>query len=361
MTNRIILGYCCGLFLTLRAAAPSMAEDDGRTRQKFMPRRDCKLMVQTTEVSSKLIGAPYTARKTSGDWLWIGRAWVKKSGVVPIDAAEAYYTGYLEDHADSSWAYVHRGIARLWKGDWHDALHDCTDAIRLDSEYSVAFYYRGQIWQAAGELDNALNDYSIAIDLDSKYSTAFIGRGNVWTSKGELENALNDYAEAIRIDPKNATAFHSRGHVWSKKDELEKALNDYSEAIAIDPYLAGPYNNRAWIWATSTDPKYRDGKLAIASAMKACELSDWKEAGLIDTLAAAHAEAGDFTEAARWQTKALDMAHDNEKDEYRYRLKLYKSRKPYRDDPSTADDSVAYAWYWIASFIINILAGGFGP
>lgn len=82
----------------------------------------------------------------------------------------------------------------------------------------------------------------------------------------------------------------------------------------------------------------RDGKKAVEYARTACELTQWKDVALLDTLAAAYAEAGEFDEAIKWQEKALnspDLASrfggEAELEKARLRLKLYQERKPYRD------------------------------
>ena len=138
--------------------------------------------------------------------------------------------------------------------------------------------------------------------------------------------------EANRIDFQNGTAFKSRGLALSKNKKYTESIADYTEAIRIQPGGADAYNDRAWIWATCPDEKYRDGKQAVASATKACELTEWKDANCLGTLAAACAEVGDFASAVKWQTKANELrSNPDEKTEGEAHLKLYQENKPYRD------------------------------
>lgn len=84
--------------------------------------------------------------------------------------------------------------------------------------------------------------------------------------------------------------------------------------------------------ATSPDESFRDGRKAVALATHACELNEWKNDMVLDTLAAAYAEAGDFNKAVEWQEKAFQMTTDTKnKHEYQDRLRLYKDKKPYRE------------------------------
>jgi tetratricopeptide (TPR) repeat protein len=129
-------------------------------------------------------------------------------------------------------------------------------------------------------------------------------------------------------------AFNNRGWLRAAKGEYDPAIADYTEAIRLDPGQATPFSSRAWLWATCPEARYRDGKRAVASATRACELSGWTDAYHLDTLAAASAEAGDFAKAVAHQRKANALyPSDEDRRKGEARLALYQGGKPYREEP----------------------------
>ncbi len=66
-------------------------------------------------------------------------------------------------------------------------------------------------------------------------------------------------------------------------------------------------------------------------------MTHWENAGYIDTLAAACAEAGGFESAVKWQKKVVELLTESQRaagtEEFDERLKLYESGMPYRERP----------------------------
>ena len=67
-------------------------------------------------------------------------------------------------------------------------------------------------------------------------------------------------------------------------------------------------NNLAWQRAAHPDAAVRDAAAAVRLAETAATLSTYQNASVLDTLAAAYAEAGRFTEAVATGEKALILA-----------------------------------------------------
>ena len=148
--------------------------------------------------------------------------------------------------------------------------------------------------------------------------------------KDQTDKALADLTAAIKIDPKFAPALYSRGTLLAEKGEFDKAVADFDAAVKAAPNDLQAANEFAWFRCTCPEAKYRDGKAAIAEATRVCEATGYKHEEFLDTLAAAYAESGDFKTALKWVTKAAEIDPDNE--EFAAHVKLYKAKKPLRDD-----------------------------
>ena len=87
-----------------------------------------------------------------------------------------------------------------------------------------------------------------------------------------------------------------------------EAVNHFRFALELAPDSPEVLRNLAWILATHPRAELRNGKEAIARAERACVLTGFGEAKMLGTLAAAQAEAGDFTAAEGTAKKALKLA-----------------------------------------------------
>ncbi len=201
------------------------------------------------------------------------------------------------------------------------------------AETAADYVNRGIKLALTGEYDKAIADFNQALAIDPKIASAYTARGNAWFDKGKLDKALADFNQALAIDPKDTLAYCNRGMLWESKGEFDKAIADYTKAQKLAPALSGTSFNLAGIYATCPDAKYRDGKRALEYAKKANQLSGGKDSVVLDILAAAYAESGDFAKAREWEEKAIELAPKEINKDYRDQLELYKQGKPYHEPP----------------------------
>ena len=94
-------------------------------------------------------------------------------------------------------------------------------------------------------------------------------------------------------------------------------------------------NNQAWIFATSPEAKVRNGRLAVALAERACELTHYQKTIYVGTLAAAYAEASQFDEAMATAEKACTLAEKSGEPNLLQRNQelraLYRQHQPYHE------------------------------
>ena len=120
-----------------------------------------------------------------------------------------------------------------------------------------------------------------------------------------------------------------------------EAVKTLEKVIETEPDDYTSINNLSWLLSTSPIDSIRSGHRALELAEKASELSRYKRAFVLSTLAAAYAELGDFAKAREWSQKSIDLAK-TEKDKteeerkellenLQKELDCFKQNTPYRE------------------------------
>ena len=124
------------------------------------------------------------------------------------------------------------------------------------------------------------------------------------------------WAHAVSHGAKSSSVAHyNLGVALKNQGSNQAALAHFAEALRLDP------GNAAIILAAFPGPKFRSSNEAVQSAVRACELSSWKDPSILETLAAAYAEVGDFEAAVASQEKAIErLADEKDKADFRSRL-----------------------------------------
>ncbi len=258
-----------------------------------------------------------------------GECWALKKD---YDKAIADFSEAVRLDPSDGPAYYNRGVCRAFKKEHEQAIADFGEAIRLDPNHADAYNNRGVLLRQQKEYEKAVADFTAVIRLDAKDADAYDNRGVAWRDQQEYEKAIADFSEAIRLDPKHADAYSNRGLARFLSKEYDKAALDLDESQKLDARNAWVYKHRALLLATSADAKYRDGAKAVANAKMALELAENPEGDFHATLAAAHAEAGNFDEAVRSQQRALEDPDLQDDADAQKRLELYRKKQPYRQE-----------------------------
>lgn len=148
--------------------------------------------------------------------------------------------------------------------------------------------------------------------------------------KRKYERAANDPWKTVAPDPP-VPQTQAGAAEWLHPGDYPRALAVYDGLARTYPELVEAHSRSAWLRATCPDDQYRDGKRAVESARRACELTHWENPGEVEVLAAACAEAGDFESAVKWQEKALSLTVEPAGVPARQkRLALYRAGRPLR-------------------------------
>ncbi len=150
--------------------------------------------------------------------------------------------------------------------------------------------------------------------------------------------AAQRYQETLRLNPDHVQALVNLGNLRLQQRQAAEAVVHFRRALQLNPKLLNTANNLAWILATNPDATLRDGREAVRWAEHCVGLTDPANAGVLDTLAAAYAEAGRWDDATATARRAIELAKAAKDDaltgQIEAHLKLFEQQQPLRDQPA---------------------------
>ncbi len=250
---------------------------------------------------------------------------------------------HLESKPKNVRAYLLRSALNQEQKKFDDAIADLGKALKIKPDELAIYTNRIDLYVLNEDFDAAIEDCKTL--LEKKPGEYLFQRrlaGLYLTAERPLAAAkvasaiLKDHPDGVWENRRDIVGFQLairrldtlrlRGGAYLNGGEHKKAIDDYESAVEMTDVIAdlqqhvsprmqlnmedyqgdaGLLNNLAWVLATSTFDDLRDGQRAIELAERAADLTEYKEAYILSTLASAYAEIGDFDRAVRWSEKAV--------------------------------------------------------
>jgi len=243
--------------------------------------------------------------------------------------SETLWNHALAVTGENDVAHNNLGFLFLRRGELDKAISEFQTALDIRSRNTQSHYSLGTalIQSNLGNalsrkqlLDEAIDHLHEAIRLRPDYADAYFNLRSVLFQRGRIDQAIAQWQAALAIRPRDAEAHRNVADALRKQGKVKEAISEYEQALNIAPEDGVALNSLAWILATCSDASIRDGTRAVTLAVKAVQISGGRNPHSIRTLAAAHAEVGQFAEAAATAEVAKELATTQSKPELARRL-----------------------------------------
>ena len=235
-------------------------------------------------------------------------------------------------------AMLLRAQAYLAAEKYDDALEDVDEALELEPQSVGGIHMRAMIYASKEDYKKSISDLETLVNgvPFPANQTYQIQLASIFNANLEPKKAVRMYTKLLRQLPKQSplrlNVFRGRGDAYLSLAKHKEAVKDYDEALKLDKEDDHTLNNLAWVLSTSNQEDVRDGKRAVELATKACEVTEFKEAHILSTLAAGYAESGDFENALKFIKQGLEISkRDEQKESMTKEMGFYEKKKPFRE------------------------------
>ncbi len=104
-------------------------------------------------------------------------------------------------------------------------------AVMADPGYE--HYAKAESFGRSGQYHDAVHEYNEAIKVSPKFARAFYGRGLSYQLMGITDKAMESYNQGLEVDPENAKLYNNRGALYYSQKQYDKALEDLKKAADL--------------------------------------------------------------------------------------------------------------------------------
>jgi tetratricopeptide (TPR) repeat protein len=222
---------------------------------------------------------------------------------------------------------------------WKDNETLWTHALACTTDDFVAHFKLGNVLMQKGKVDEAILHFQNTVQIRPAFAQAQNNLGGLLLQKGQVDEAIPHLQMALQINPNYGKAHINLANAFMQKGREDQAIVHFQNALQIDPANMEVQNNLAWLLATSAQASLRNGRKAVELARQANARTSGNNLLLLNTLAAALAEAGQFPEAVETARRALQLAeaqsNTNLARALQFELKLYQAGSPFHSPEQT--------------------------
>ena len=214
-----------------------------------------------------------------------------------------------------------------------EAVGEYQKYLQIISDDSEVLNVFGVALGRLGRQEEAVKSLTKALQIKPNFAEAHANLGYALTIQGNLEKASVHFLRALQLDPNSAESHSHFGKILLRSGKINEAITHFERALKLKPDWVELMNTMAWYMAVNTNTAVYNPGRAVKLAQRACELTNYKEPELLDTLGVAYAATGDFDKAVETTQKALKLCQSSEhgalKSEIKNRQNLYMGKKSF--------------------------------
>ena len=248
--------------------------------------------------------------------------------------SQSLFTHALAVTRDNAAAHAGLAFALADSGRMQDALSEYQQALKLNPASAELYNDIGNVLDKLGRPEEALRYYQETLRLKPR-PVAHLNLGMTLARLGRYEKAMNHFSEEARLAPLDPRSHICKAQALLWQGRSADAVAEFRAALELDPNEVETLLQLARVLAADQDPKARNGRESLAVAGRADALTGGGRPVVLDTLAMAYAECGQFAEARESIQKAIERVdatgQKTAAEELQQRLRLYQQGHAYRE------------------------------